>query len=62
MKLSSEQLEQIKQACENVEYGSVTIKINTTAKYIDLVVEKQIRIQNSTPTKPTLRTVDKKYS
>ena len=41
MKLTSEQIDQIKKACEDVEFGSITIKMNATAKFIDLVVEKQ---------------------
>lgn len=61
MKLNAQQIEAIKQACENVDYGSVTIKINAGAKFVDLVVEKQIRIQNEIPTKPVLKPVDKKY-
>lgn len=60
MKLTTEQIDQIKEACENMEYGSVTIKINATAKFVDLVVEKQIRISNS-PTKPPLHQIDKHY-
>ena len=61
MKLSLEQLEKVKQACEEVDFGSVTIKINANSKFVDLVVEKQIRIQNALPTKPILKPVDKKY-
>lgn len=60
MKLTTEQIDQIKKACEDMEYGSVTIKINATAKFVDLVVEKQIRISNS-PTKPPLHQIDKHY-
>lgn len=61
MKLTSEQIDQIKKACEDVEFGSVIIKMNATAKYVDLVVEKQIRISNS-PTKPPLHIIDKHYN
>lgn len=61
MKLTSEQIDQIKKACEDVEFGSVTIKMNATAKFIDLVVEKQIRLSNS-PTKPPLHTIDRHYN
>ena len=61
MKLNSEQIERIKTACEEVDFGSVTIKMNATAKYIDLVIEKQVRL-NSEPTRPPVRVVDKKYN
>jgi len=60
MKLEEYHIEAIKKACESVEYGSVTIKMNPTLDHIDLVVDKQIRLK-SEPTKPPLRTVDKKY-
>lgn len=60
MKLTDEQIDQIKKACEDVDFGSVTIKMNATAKFVDLVVEKQIRI-SSIPTKPPLHKIDKHY-
>ena len=60
MKLTIEQIDQIKKACEDVEFGSVTIKMNATARFLDLVIEKQIRISNI-PTKPPLHQVDKHY-
>lgn len=60
MKLSEYQLIEIKKACESIEYGSVTIKMNATMDHIDLVIDKQVRLK-SEPTKPSLRVVDKKY-
>lgn len=61
MKLNSYHLEEIKKACESIEYGSVTIKINATADHLDLIVDKQIRLK-AEPTKPPVRVVDKKYN
>lgn len=62
MKLSEFQLSEIKRACESIEYGSVTIKMNSTLDHIDLLVEKQIRLK-AEPTKPrVVRTIDKKYT
>jgi len=61
MKLSDYQINEIKKACEGVEYGSVTIKMNSTLEHIDLVIDKQIRLK-SEPTKPPLLVVDKKYN
>lgn len=46
MKLNDSQLTKIKEACETVDYGSVTIKLNKTLKFVDIVVEQQIRLQN----------------
>lgn len=60
MKLNDYQINEIKKACESVEYGSVTIKMNPTVGYIDLVIDKQIRLKTE-PTKPHLKEVDKKY-
>ncbi len=61
MKLNEYQINEIKKACESVEYGSVTIKMNPTIDHIDLVIDKQIRLK-SEPTKPPVRVVDKKYN
>ena len=61
MKLNDYQLMEIKKACESVEYGSVTIKMNPTLDHVDLVIDKQIRLK-SEPTIPILKTVDKKYN
>jgi len=60
MKLNEYQMSEIKKACEGIEYGSVTIKMNPTLGHIDLIVDKQIRLK-SEPTKPTVKVVDKKY-
>lgn len=61
MKLNDYQINEIKKACESVEYGSVTIKMNPTLGYIDLVIDKQIRLK-AEPTKPPLKEVDRKYN
>lgn len=60
MKLNDYQINEIKKACESVEYGSVTIKMNPTVGHIDLAIDKQIRLKTE-PTKPHLKEVDKKY-
>ena len=61
MKLSEFQLSEIKRACESIDYGSVTIKMNSTLDHLDLLIEKQIRLK-SEPIKPrVVKTVDKKY-
>lgn len=61
MKLSEYQIEEIKKACESVEYGSVTIKMNPTLDHIDLVIDRQIRLK-SEPTKTTRQTSGMKYN
>lgn len=61
MKLSEYQIEEIKKACECVEYGSVTIKMNPTLDHIDLVIDRQIRLK-SEPTKTTGQTSGMKYN
>lgn len=60
MKFNDYQINEIKKACESVEYGSVTIKMNPTLGHIDLVIDKQIRLKTE-PTEPPLKEVDKKY-
>ena len=60
MKLNDYQLNEISKACESIEYGSVTIKMNPTLGHIDLIIDKQVRLK-AEPTKPILKTVDKKY-
>ena len=60
MKLNSYQIAEIEKACESVEYGSVTIKMNPTLDHIDLIIDKQIRLKSES-TKPPLKMVDKKY-
>ena len=55
MKLSEFHIEEIKKACESVEYGSVTIKMNPTLGFIDLVVDKQIRLKVEPEQKPKLK-------
>lgn len=61
MLLNEKQINAIQNACSEVDYGSVTIKMNKEAKFIDIVVEKQIRLQKE-PTSSPSRTIDKKYS
>lgn len=61
MKLNEYQIKAIAEACESVEYGSVTIKMNPTLDHIDLVIDKQIRLKTE-PTKPPLKTCDRKYN
>lgn len=61
MKLSEYQIEEIKKACESVEYGSVTIKMNPTLDHIDLLIDRQIRLK-SEPTKTTRQTSGMKYN
>lgn len=46
MKLTEEQLRQVQKACEEIEFGSVTIKMNATSKFVDIIIEKQVRIEN----------------
>lgn len=55
MKLSEFHIEEIKKACESVDYGSVTIKMNPTLGFIDLVVDKQIRLKVEPEQKPKLK-------
>lgn len=57
MKLNDKQLELISRACESVDYGSVTIKMNKTNKFIDVVIENQIRMENES----TVKQIDKMY-
>lgn len=60
MKLNDLQLTKIKEACETVDYGSVTIKLNKTLKFVDIVVEQQIRLQNE-PTASNETAKEKRY-
>jgi hypothetical protein len=60
MKLNDSQLTKIKEACETVDYGSVTIKLNKTLKFVDIVVEQQIRLQNE-PTVSNATAKEKRY-
>lgn len=67
MKLTEIQINEIEKACENIDYGSVTIKLNATAKYVDIVSEKQSRIPNDLPERKRIvvkslpKSIDKKY-
>ncbi len=45
-------LEQIKDTCKDIDFGRVTIEINSTANHIDVIAEKRIRMQRQ-PTKNT---------
>jgi len=45
MKLTSVQIEAIREAARTVEYGSVTIHVSATAKHIDLEIKKRVRVE-----------------
>lgn len=60
MKLNDSQLTKIKEACESVEYGAVTIKLNKELKFVDIVVENRIRLQ-SVPTVNNADPKEKRY-
>jgi hypothetical protein len=45
MELTSTHLEAIKKEAQGVEYGSITINISASAKTLDLVVEKRVKIE-----------------
>lgn len=49
MKLNDKQLEQVQKACSEIEYGSVTIKMNATSNYVDIIIEKQVRVKSEEP-------------
>lgn len=60
MKLNEQQLNEIKKACESIDYGAVTIKLNKELKFVDIVVENRIRLQ-SLPTVNNANPKDKRY-
>lgn len=60
MKLNEKQLNEIKKACESIDYGSVTIKLNKELKFVDIVVENRIRLQ-SVSTVNTAISKDERY-
>ena len=60
MKLNEQQLNEIKKACESIDYGAVTIKLNKELKFVDIVVENRIRLQ-SVPTVNNANPKDKRY-
>jgi len=60
MKLNEQQLNEIKKACESIDYGAVTIKLNKELKFVDMVVENRIRLQ-SVPTVNNANPKDKRY-
>lgn len=62
MYINEEQLKAIQKACNEVDYGSVTIKINKESKTFDLVIEKQIRMEKEITKPKRVITVDKKYN
>jgi hypothetical protein len=45
MELTSTHLEAIKRAARAIEYGSITINISASARMLDLVVEKHVKIE-----------------
>jgi hypothetical protein len=44
--LTARHLEKIKENAEKVKYGKVTIMIDDTRKYIDIITEERERIEN----------------
>lgn len=60
MELNEQQLNEIKKACESIDYGAVTIKLNKELKFVDIVVENRIRLQ-SLPTVNNANPKDKRY-
>ena len=60
MKLNEQQLNEIKKACESIDYGAVTIKLNKELKFVDIVVENRMRLQ-SVPTVNNANPKDKRY-
>lgn len=60
MKLNEQQLNEIKKACEDINFGTVTIKLNKTLKFVDIVLEKQVRLQNE-PTVNNAPQQDERY-
>lgn len=44
MKLNQKQIDKLNDLLANLEYGSVTIKVNAAANYVDFEVNKRIRI------------------
>lgn len=60
MKLNEQQLNEIKKACEDIDFGTVTIKLNKTLKFVDIVLEKQVRLQNE-PTVNNAPQQDERY-
>lgn len=61
MELNEEQLTKIKEACKNIDYGCVTIKLNKTLKFVDIVIEQQIRLQNEPTIIKNAVEKDKRY-
>lgn len=60
MKLTETQLNEIKKACEQIDYGAVTVKLNKELKFVDIVAENRIRLQ-SEPTATNALARDKRY-
>lgn len=60
MKLNEKQVETIKQACEEIEYGAITIKLNKELKFVDIIVENRLRLQ-SVPTVNNADPKEKRY-
>jgi hypothetical protein len=52
MELTSTHLEAIRKAARDVEYGSITINISASAKTLDLVVEKRVKIEKESDKAP----------
>lgn len=60
MKLSEQQLNEIKKACESIDYGAITIKLNKELKFVDIIVENRLRLQ-SVPTVNNATAKEKRY-
>lgn len=58
MELTNEQLKAIREAAKTVEYGSVTVHISATSKYLDLEIHRRVRIE-SEPQKEKFRVLSK---
>jgi hypothetical protein len=58
MKLTSAQIEAIREAARTVEYGSVTIHVSATAKHIDLEIRRKVRIESEAQEGKFLGTVN----
>lgn len=61
MKLTKEQLERVEKACERTDYGVVSIKLNKMAKFVDIIVEQQVRCYNEPSNNSNESASDKKY-
>ncbi|MDR1318961.1 MAG: hypothetical protein LBJ90_04990 [Treponema sp.] len=49
MILTAKHLERIRKNAEKIDYGKITIMINGTGKYIDIITERRERVENEGP-------------